>query len=286
MLLDIAVFDAYASGFEFANVNLPKNTLDYYVKHPKHPLRPGQYTDDTQMSLAIAELLVSKEEWTPLNIANKFVEVFKRDPREGYAHRFYKFLLSVNTGAEFLANIKPESEKSGAAMRATPLGVIHPIDQMLDMCRIQAQVTHNTPAGICSAIGAASLAHYFIYKLGPVADATDFVVSAMEHIGFTHTGWEDAFDKKKVGVRGMDIVHAALTAIQKNCFTSELLRYCVNMTGDADTVAAIAAGAASNSEEYIQDLPENLILGLENETYGRDYIVRLDESLMKLAKKT
>jgi len=58
------------------------------------------------------------------------------------------------------------------------------------------------------------------------------------------------------------------------------------MTGDVDTVAAIAAGAASNSEEYIQDLPENLILGLENETYGRDYIVRLDESLMKLAKKT
>lgn len=284
MLLDIAVFDAYASGFEFANINLPKNTLDYYVKHPKHPLRPGQYTDDTQMSLAIAELLVSKEEWTPLNIANKFVDVFKRDPREGYAHRFYKFLLSVNTGAEFLAAIKPESEKSGAAMRAAPLGVIHPIDQMWDMCKIQAQVTHNTPAGICSALGAATLAHYFIYKVGPVEGAASYVVAAMKHLGFVQTGWDEPFEKNKVGVRGMDIVHAALYAVQKNCFTSELLRFCVNLTGDVDTVAAIAAGAASNSEEYIQDLPENLVLGLENENYGRDYIIKLDDALMKLVK--
>lgn len=281
MLLDIAVFDSYASGFEFANANLPKNTLQYYVKHPKHPLRPGQYTDDTQMSLAIAELLVEQAEWTPLAVANKFVEVFRRDPREGYAHRFYKFLLSVNSGAEFLANIKPDSEKSGAAMRATPLGVIRPIELMWEICRVQAQVTHNTPGGICSALGAATLAHYFIYQLGTVDRAAEFVSESMRQLGFV-VDWDEPWNKNKVGIRGMDTVHAAIYAVTQGCFMSELLRDIVNLTGDVDTVAAIAAGAASNSVEYIQDLPENLILGLENEAFGRDYIIQLDQQLMAL----
>jgi ADP-ribosyl-[dinitrogen reductase] hydrolase len=94
MLVELAIGDAYGAGFEYVNRQLIRqfNTLAHYVQHPRHSTRPGQYTDDTQMSLAIAEAIISGEEWSPINLASRFVEVFKRDPREGYASSFQAFL--------------------------------------------------------------------------------------------------------------------------------------------------------------------------------------------------
>ena len=76
MLLELAIGDAYGAGFEYADIEYVKqhNNLFNYVKHPRHKLIPGSYTDDTQMSIAIAEMIISKEPWTRENLADKFVE--------------------------------------------------------------------------------------------------------------------------------------------------------------------------------------------------------------------
>lgn len=73
MLLEIAIGDAYGAGFEYADSSYvrAKNNLVGYVRHPRHGIRPGHYTDDTQMSLAIAELILSGQEWNKANIMNK-----------------------------------------------------------------------------------------------------------------------------------------------------------------------------------------------------------------------
>ena len=68
----------------------------------------------------------------------------------------------------------------------------------------------------------------------------------------------------------------------RNDRMSDLLRDCIEFTGDVDTVATIALAAASCAEEIEQDLPESLVLQLENGSYGRDYIVELDSQLMKM----
>jgi ADP-ribosylglycohydrolase len=81
MLLELAVGDAYGAGFEYAPEMAQHNNLSRSVRHPRHRIIPGAYTNDTQMSPAIAELIVSGADWTPLNIANAFVTAFKRDPR-------------------------------------------------------------------------------------------------------------------------------------------------------------------------------------------------------------
>jgi len=70
MLVELAIGDAYGAGFEyvrdrrFINSN---NDLTGYIKNPKHLRKSGNYTDDTQMSIAIAELIVEKQIWTPEN---------------------------------------------------------------------------------------------------------------------------------------------------------------------------------------------------------------------------
>ena len=89
MLLELAIGDAYGAGFEYApHAVFANNDVTGYIAHQKHRISPGSYTDDTQMSLAIAELLVGDAPFTRESVAAAFVQVFHRDPREGYAARF------------------------------------------------------------------------------------------------------------------------------------------------------------------------------------------------------
>src|SRR5689334_12558132 len=150
MLLELAIGDAYGAGFEYVNRQLIRqfNTLEHYVKHPRHSTRAGEYTDDTQMSLAIAEAIVAQEEWTSENLAERFVNVFKRDPREGYAGSFQAFLRHIPDGKAFLNEIIPTSDKSGAAMRAVPIGIFPTVEEVKAKAQLQAAITHNTPDGI------------------------------------------------------------------------------------------------------------------------------------------
>src|SRR4051812_13889293 len=75
------------------------------------------------MSLAVAEAVVEDEVWTSEGLAERFVGAFKRDPRKGYASGFYDFLCQVQDGTDFLERIRADSDKSGSAMRATPVGL-------------------------------------------------------------------------------------------------------------------------------------------------------------------
>ncbi|MCU0518498.1 MAG: ADP-ribosylglycohydrolase family protein [Oscillatoria sp. Prado101] len=78
MLLELAVGDAYGAGFEYADAGMVMqyNNLSRYVQHPRHRLKPGSYTDDTQMSLAIAETIVAGEPWVSEVLASRFVATF------------------------------------------------------------------------------------------------------------------------------------------------------------------------------------------------------------------
>ena len=276
MLVELAIGDAYGAGFEYVNGRFiaEHNNLSAYVQHPRHGTKPGSYTDDTQMSIAIAEALVSDEAWIPENIANRFVDCFKRDPREGYAGRFYEFLNRVHTGQQFLGEILPVSDKSGAAMRACPIGVCSSISEVVEKTELQAAITHNTSDGINAAKAAALMTHYIAYDLGPKSETGKFLESQVA--GEWNSNWQG-----KVGEKGWMSVRAAITAVMRNDRMSDLLKDCVNFTGDVDTVATIALAAASCSREVIQDIPQQLVEGLENGAYGKDYIAELNKKLME-----
>ncbi|HAA31067.1 MAG TPA: ADP-ribosylglycohydrolase [Cyanobacteria bacterium UBA8553] len=280
MLLELAIGDAYGAGFEYASPELVEryNDLSGYVQHPRHQLKPGCYTDDTQMSIGIAETIIAQEPWTPEVLASWFVETFKRDPREGYSSKLYQFLLRVQDGRELIESITWTSDKSGAAMRAAPMGVFPTVEKVLEAATIQAAITHNSPDGINAARAAALMSHYFIYKLGSKSELGKFLE---EHVvGEWSNPWQG-----EVRSKGWMSVRAAITAVMRNDSLSELLKDCIAFTGDVDTVAAIALAAASCSDEITQDLPEHLITGLENDSYGRDYITALDRKLMGLVAR-
>lgn len=271
MLSHIAVADAYGAGFEYSAPTPDRpNTGNTYVAHPTHlSVRPGMYTDDTQMSIAVAEVLLSHDR-SPLAFANAFVGAFHRDPRDGYARGFQAFLPTVTSGADFLARIKPNSAKSGGAMRAGPVGLLSNVGDVLALSALQARLTHDTPEGVAAAQAAALMVFHQARLQAPLATLPAFLDAHVPG---------HAWSKPLEGPAehgGIDIVRAALHAFIGSTSLHDLLVRTVDVGGDVDTVAAIAMAPASVSRHLDRTIPEPLVWGLENGRYGRDFLETLD----------
>ncbi|MCF2525717.1 ADP-ribosylglycohydrolase family protein [Yinghuangia soli] len=308
MLLELAVGDAYGASFEYTPPPFirQRNTLAGYVQHPTHrDIRPGMYTDDTQMSIAVAEWLLdgappldappasapadpptgvpgtsaAEGPYTREDLAHRFVKTYKRDPRAGYAGGFRSVLEHVWNGEELLGTLRPGSDKSGAAMRAGVLGLLPELDRVDELAVLQAKITHDSPGGLAAARGAAYAVHYCRYGIGSVVRLPQWLA---EHVRVPdphrYGRWTEPW-RGKVGSPGMHSARAAVTALAKHRTLSGLLRECTAYTGDVDTVATIALAAASASAEYRQDLPQVLVDGLEDGEYGRAYLEALDARL-------
>ena len=278
MLIESAIGDSYGGGFEYVSNEIVakfNNALEYR-QHPNHTkITPGKYTDDTQMALAIAEAIFDNDPWETESLAQRFVDVFKRDERTGYSSRLYHILKTVNNGSEFLQSIKADSDRSGAAMRAPPIGLFKNTKEVIERAKIQAIVTHNSPLGISAAVASALMTHFFARGLGNKSDLGFF----LEFYAEDNLAWDRPY-KGQVGEKGWMSVMAAVTAIKETHSMADLLKKCVAFTGDVDTVAAIALAAASFSSEVEQNIPQNLYDNLENGTYGREYIEALDNQLL------
>ena len=283
MIIEGAIGDTYGAGFEFAPGEKisQKNNLSQYEYHPQFLSIYKKYTDDTQMSVGIAELLVENVEWTQLNIADKFVEIFKRDPREGYGRRFYKLLNEIKSGSDLLERFHPKSDRNGAAMRAYPIGILPETSEILERTKIQAQVTHHTENAIISAQAVALMSHYFLYNLGAKENLVDYLSDIQQY------KWNGKWSGR-VEINAIQTVEAVLQVLIKGDKLSEMLVSSINFGGDVDTVASLSMAIASSSKFYVNDLPAWLYEELENDQFGRDYLINLDTKLyntLLIAKK-
>lgn len=291
ILLCIGIGDSLAAGCEYSNENVEAcASLQGYVKHPKHPLPPGSYTDDTQMSLANAEFMVELAKFDGTNlrmndVVQFWMDAFHRDQREGYAGFFYLFLLGHTKKEEFLKDIISTSDKSGGAMRAGVFGLCKTARDALVMASYQASYTHNSIIGRNSAEAAALMVWHF-RNGGSKADLMPFLKQYIPNFGpdvlKPDIQWDDIVPwSGKVRAQGYMHIAAAITAILESESYSDVLRKCCEFTGDTDTVAAIAMAAASQCQEINPEIPDILFETLENGQYGRDYLIQVSRELEK-----
>lgn len=275
MLTEIAIADAYGAGFEFCTVekiNL-HNNLESYCKHELYDIS-GKYTDDTQMSIAIAEFILSGVEWNKENIASKFVECFQRDVRFGYSEGFYNLLIQVKSGKELMNTLISTSERNGAAMRSVPIGCLKKKKDVIYLATLQAQITHNTKLGISSSCAIALATYYGLQKKGTIEELRHFL--QIEGFGEWDFNW-----KKRVSLSAYDTVSAAFSCLLQYDSMSALLKSCIELGGDTDSVASIAIGLATCFTEYQQDLPNHLFKMLKEDKYGIPFLKSLDEKLIR-----
>ena len=275
MIIEGAIGDAYGAGFEFADQAKikAKNNVSQYETHPLFEELNGKYTDDTQMSIGIAELLLEEKDWNPLLIANKFVEVFKRDPRRGYAKRFYQFLLNIKNGKELLDKIIAKSDRNGAAMRAYPIGILRDENEIIEKCDMQSSITHQTEKALVSAQAVALINHYFIYQKGAKSNLIEYLKD------FQKYKWKGNW-KGPVRADAIETVEAVLSIIIKEYSLTAMLKKSVDYGGDVDTVASIVLAVGKMSTEIEDDLPTWLHKNLENDEYGYGFLKELDKKLL------
>lgn len=273
MLPEIAIADAYGAGFEFSPPNKVAscNDLLAFQKHELYDIQ-GKYTDDTQLTIAISEALLEKETPTKEDFAKAILSCFKRDPRPGYSKGFYEILSTSNDVEDLLTNLNPNSERNGAAIRSVPIGYLKCIEKVTEVATIQSSITHNTPIGIASSVTVATVAHYALHKGLQVQNITQ--VLATHKLDQWDFNWT-----KAVSVDAFDTLSAALTCLVNKRSISELLKSCVDLCGDTDSVASIAVGLASCFNEYSNDLPSALIDNLDESTYGINYLNALEAKL-------
>ena len=270
LMIATAIGDAYGACFEYCDASPKRPNNLQYAQNTRHKsLKPGYYTDDTQMSLAVLQCVMN-DKLEKEGFADAFVTVFQRDPRVGYSRRMQDFIESCTSGADLLSRIHPDSAKSGAAMRSGPLALLPDLGTIKKVARLQARITHNTPGGILSstAVGMAG----FALRTGLCGTRELPRWLSMN----TSEDWTQPW-LRPVGSQGMDSVRAAISVLSTSDNWGSLLQAGVDLTGDVDTVLAVACGLMSWTTD--EPLPEALVNGLENGPFGRDYLTGLDHAI-------
>lgn len=307
-LVAIAVGDAYCAATEFVEANDPvvEKALAFedYQQNPRYPdLKPGRYTDDTQMTIAVAETLAASKarvgQRFDVKLADSFVRVFRRDPRDGYARRFQKLMNTVADGHELMTRLhgNNRSDKAGAAMRAVPLGICADVPEIMERAHYNALITHCTEPGIASSQAVALMAHFARYTDNPFDELPKFVARQLsepsyarivqlpyeERVADLVNGYKPGDrDGAAVGM-GLLTVRAALTVLGKVDVTrddvmQQALALIIKQGGDTDTVAAIVCGVLALRGHPVT--PAWLEKRLENGRYGTDYLHSLGARLL------
>lgn len=274
MILEAAIGDAYGAGFEFRELDfiIKNNDLTQYHKHGLYTEIYKKYTDDTQMAIAISELLLEEENWNEIKVADKFVEVFHRDKRRGYSNRVYDALDASTDGKNFIKIINNGSNGNGSAMRAYSIGHLKNIEQILEFCEIQAKTSHDTIEGISCAKRIALAVHYFKYNLNEQSTLIEFLNETLKENEIYRI-------TSPIDMHGYPTTQAVIKIVSEATSMEECLKKSIDYGGDTDTVAALCMAILSQKEGCEKVLPTFLYEDLENNKYGKDFLIKLDLEL-------
>ncbi len=147
--------------------------------HPvHHGLRAGQVTDDTEQAAAIAEVIIRDGMVTAEGVAQALVAWYHRiggdaSPYVGPSSR--RAIQAIQRG-EDLNQVGRHGDTNGAGMRVSPIGLIHPgdVEGAIRDAAISCIPTHNTDVAVS---GAAAVAGAIAAALKP-ASTLDEVVEA------------------------------------------------------------------------------------------------------------
>lgn len=147
VLLGTAIGDALGVPFETMLVN-NKDLVDWdgktFLGSEHHKLLPCQYSDDTQMSLMVAESLIENTGFNPDNLAERYVDWIVSGRARGYGRTTLMAVQNLVSGKHWSESGIAGSYGNGTAMRAAPFGVYFRNDlrSLINICKIDSAITH------------------------------------------------------------------------------------------------------------------------------------------------
>jgi poly(ADP-ribose) glycohydrolase ARH3 len=291
-LLGLAIGDALGATYEGESRSFISSRFPSPQALLDRDLGTLQYTDDTQMTIGVAEALLEDGEIRVATLCRNFVDNYV--PARGYGRGARQILDAMEEGRDYVAvaeEIFPGgSYGNGAAMRVAPLGLYFSKDaqKLAEQVVLQSEVTHRHPLGIegaqiiasavAAVIGADQLDQKeFLSRIRPACTQPEFVNrwDRLPYLGPPHIG--------ELG-NGIEAAESVMTAVA--CFLAwpgsyvDAIGNAILLGGDTDTIAAMT-GAISGAYLGIEAIPPATLAKLENHGQGRDYLFALADRLFE-----
>ena len=255
-LLGLAVGDALGTTLEFSRRDEGPLHTEIVGKGP-FGLKPGQWTDDTSMALALAASLIERGGFEARDVMDRFVAWWRQGEYSCTGECFdigqtIKGALSlyVRDGRPFAGSTSPDTAGNGSIMRLAP-AVLHglrSVDVVLDTAVGQGRTTHQAPECIEACMLMATILRDAILR-GPGApvryevetwSGTEPAIAAI-----AKGGWRGR-NRSEIRSTGhvAGTLEAALWAVERTASFEDAVVLAVNLAGDADTVGAVAGQIA------------------------------------------
>ena len=227
-MIGAIIGDIAGSRFEWHNIK---------TKEFKLLMRDCHFTDDTVMSLAVCEALMScKSNHSDLSeqAITCMQEIGNKYPHAGYGESFYHWLHEKSP--------KPyNSWGNGSAMRVSGCGyAAKSLEEVIQFSRMVTEVTHNHPEGIKGA-EATAVAVYLARTGKNILEIRDYINKYYYPINFTLDSIRNEY---KFDVSCQGSVPQALEAFFESHNFEDAIRNAISIGGDSDTIAAITGAVA------------------------------------------
>jgi ADP-ribosylglycohydrolase len=301
MLYGLALGDALGWPLEF--LSLAEIKARYGPQGLRELPEPAHYTDDTQMSIAIAEALAARGDADLDGLMEAVVANFiawKNSPENNRAPGItcMRAVKALEAGVPWYESGISYSKGCGSAMRVAPVGYFyqHHPDRLRSAAIASGSATHTHRAAEAACLAAALLvklaldgvhpAHYLEaleeYELAGISDEFDNALHRTAHtLDFTNE--EDAMRTIGEGWTGDEAVALALYCVVRypDDYVGAICR-AANSEGDSDSVACIT-GSILGARLGVEALPAQWIARVENSEQLADLAGRL--AAKKLALK-
>lgn len=232
-----------------------------------------RWTDDTQMALDLAEVLMTRGRPEPHALASQFAASYRWS--RGYGQGTARVLRRVRGGMHWSQASRTGyphgSYGNGAAMRSPILALFYASDRaaLVSAARQSAEVTHAHPLGIEGAVAIAAGTHecllsssssHVITSLRELCESTEFrtrldIAAAWIQLPETRLPREVVSRLGNGIAAHASVVTAVYIALQHRTKSFDaMLRYVRACGGDVDTIGAMA-GALWGATNGSSDLP-------------------------------
>lgn len=258
VLLGTAVGDALGVPFEKKLVNF-EGLVEWdgktYLGSEHYGLKPGQYSDDTQMSLMVAESLIENHGFNPDDLAARYMDWLVSGRARGYGKTTLMAIQNLQAGKHWSESGIAGSMGNGTAMRAAPFGVYFRNDlySLVNICKIDAAITHASDDAAAGSIAVALAAAYAvnddmdnllekIWKVLPDCKVKSAIYSLDSLISSEHITPAQALRVLGTKADVRETVPSALYCFLKFDTYHAGIVAAIKAGGDADTTAAIVGG--------------------------------------------
>lgn len=213
------------------------------------------FTDDTVMTVAIADALLSLNEYTENkvkeSIIKKMKEYGKKYENVGYGGMFRRWLFLEDEGKS-----PYNSCGNGSAMRVSTVGwLFDSLEKTREMARWTAEVTHNHPEGIKGAEATATV--IYLARTGYTKK------EIQKYIKKEFYPLEETLDEirqtYKFNATCQGTVPQAIQAFLEGISFEDVIRNAISLGGDSDTLTCIAGSMAEACYEIPEDIKQSIL---------------------------